>query len=112
MYQGQILNAVNAGVDQTSVSIECDSATYASFQFSWAGLTGTLDAVVQIQVSDSNGIFWDDKTGAVYMIATADGSQSISLNNVVTSDKIRLAYIATGVTGGTFSAYATVKGLS
>jgi len=111
MFHGVILTSSSAATNQTSSEIETDSATWGSFQVNWASLTGTLDAVVQVEVSDDQ-VTWIPKTDATFTISTATGQNSISLNGSLTSAYVRVTYTATGVNGGTVSMYATVKGFS
>jgi hypothetical protein len=111
MFNGPLFVNISAAANNQSVAIDNDSAVYGSFQFVWVGLTGTLDGVMQVEVSDDN-VTWDEKTGAIYTIDSSDGSQSISLNGVLTAAYCRLRYYANGISGGTINAKATVKGLN
>lgn len=111
MFHGSILGSSPANSNQESIVLDTDSAVYGSFQFTWVSLTTdtAIAAVIQVFVSDDN-INWVNKSGANYVIETTDGTESISLNGVLTEQYVKVSYTATGVTGGTIFMSASVKG--
>ncbi len=108
-FSGRILTAVTAGADHDSVAVDSSAALYGSFQVIWASLTGTVNGVAKVQVSNDGGTSWDDLSGATLTVSGASGHNTISIAGVLTESLVRVDYAHTGVTGGTISCYATLK---
>lgn len=100
-------NALTAGSDRLSSAIDVTRFGRISFQVSWASLTGSVDAIVKIQVSNvpaPGSSDWVDKTGATFTMSGADGTNMI---NIVNSGEkwVRVNYAHTSVSGGTITGY-------
>ena len=104
-------------LDALCIGRSCDIALYnfASVQLIWSGLTGTLNGVLSVEVSDDN-INWNPKmdiaaTPAAFAITVsgASGNKSISIDNT-TERYYRVNWAKTGVTGGTITCILMAKG--
>jgi hypothetical protein len=105
------INAAPAGSNFTPTQpTPTGDATRGSYHCKWASLTGVLDGHFDVQVSNDAGATWVAKTGAVITVSGASGSNSISLNGVVTETYYRIVWTAVGVTGGTVTCNAAFKG--
>lgn len=122
----KIIRAAGAGSNQLSddsgnpnaIGRPCDLSlyTYASVQLIWSGLTGTLDGVLSIEVSDDN-VSWDVKTveiaGVVsdlkITVSGAAGNDTIS-SDMVTERYYRAKWTKNGVTGGLVTCILCGKG--
>lgn len=80
-----------------------------SVQCDWAGITGTINATVQLNISDDGGVMWVPKSGATFTLAGASGAQVISLNNIITEQFYQVVYTAGSVTGGTVDCWLIAK---
>jgi hypothetical protein len=109
-HQGLALKSLPAGSNQTSELIEAGTASHGSFQAVWSGLTGVLNAVVKVQVSNDNGLNWVDKPSATMTLTSAAGSDIINLSGTLSEEKVRVVYTSTGVTGGVISCTVILKG--
>lgn len=106
MISGQLASA-----DYTPTgTLDTGTASSASFQCTWASLTGTLDGQFLVQVSNNAGANWTSKSGATITVAGATGDEMISLNGVITEDKYRIKWVHNNVSGGTVNCYAVLKG--
>lgn len=122
----KIIRAAGAGSNQISDdnanpnalgrSFDLSLYNFASVQLIWSGLTGTLDGVLSIEVSDDN-TNWDTKTiqvaGAVVdakiTVSGAAGNDTISID-LVTERFYRARWTKNGVTGGLVTCLITAKG--
>jgi hypothetical protein len=104
-----LINAAAAEDDHTSSPVSTTNFRSGSVHCTWAGLTGTLDAEVVVEVSNDEGATWVQKGNATFDVTTADGSNSISLNNVVTEAKYQVRWVSNGVTDGTVTCNAYWK---
>ena len=122
----KIIRAAGAGSNQLSddganpnaIGRACDLSLYnfASVQLIWSGLTGTLDGVLSIEVSD-DGTNWDTKTiqvagvtvDAKITVSGAAGNDSISID-LLTERYYRARWTKTGVTGGLVTCILIAKG--
>lgn len=89
-------------------AVDVGLCTTGSFQVTWAGLTGTIDATAQLFCSD-NGTNWDEKSDAngdpvLITLAGAADTEVISLNGVLSETFYKVVYTPNGVTGGTVEA--------
>ncbi len=75
-------------------------------QIVWASLTGTLDGVVTVYVSN-DGTNWDD-IGTPTTISTANGTQCIGIEDAFYA-YIKVEAVKNNITGGTISVSATLK---
>lgn len=107
----KFFNAVTAGSDRNSVTtfraLDLLRYHYASFHVVWASLTGSVDGVVKIQVSN-DGTNWVDKSGATFTMSGANGSDLISLTSI-TEQFYKVVYTHNSISGGTLTGYCTAK---
>lgn len=101
-------DAVTAGVDHTSSTIDIGLNKYMSFQCFWTGITGTINGVVNLQASNDDGTTFTDKTSATFTMSGASGNQDVSLVNA-TEQKYHLVYTAGTVTGGALTCWVVAK---
>lgn len=83
----------------------------ASFQVSWAGLTGTADGTVKLQVASTpfpTADDWVDKSGATFTISGNDGTNYIPVTNL-TERWGRIVYTKNQISGGTITGYCHAK---
>lgn len=99
---------VVAYADFTSATVDVSGQKYLSVEIDWAGLTGTLNGSVKLQVSNSAGVRWTDKSGATNAVTTASASVVFSAVNV-TEQIYRVVYTHGGITGGTINCYVLAK---
>ena len=102
---------LTAGSDRNSAAINIGKYGRASFQVSWASLTGSVDAVVKVQVASvpvpASGD-WVDKAGATFTMSGADGTNLINVQ-VLGEKWARVVYTHTSVSGGTITGYCHAK---
>jgi hypothetical protein len=80
--------------------------TSGSFQIIWLNLTGSVDAVAKIQVSNTGEDGeWVDKDSATHTLADASGQKIINVTNLV-ENYCRLVVTKNSVTGGQIRAVA------
>jgi hypothetical protein len=110
--------AVNPGASASAAHDSANSADAAvygkpmdigewnvgSIQLVWASLTGTVNGVLSVQVSD-DGTNWVPKTDAnlnpvQITVSGASGSNLISLNGVISEEFYKVIWTPNGVTGG------------
>lgn len=118
----KIISGASAGANHVSddsldaacLGRPCDLSLYnsASIQLIWSGLTGTLNGVLSLFVSDDN-VNWDQKmTGATPVqitVSGAAGNDTISTVEV-TERYARASWNKTGVTGGIVTCIIMAKG--
>lgn len=118
----KIISGATAGADHVSTNSgdafcfgrACDVALYnvISIQLIWAGLTGTLDGKVTVEVSN-DGVNWDTKkigvANAEIQVSGAAGNDTISITDS-TERYYRANWAHTGVTGGTINCFIVAKG--
>ncbi len=108
-FSGRILSSVTAGADHNSAAVDASGSLYASFQVIWTSLTGSVDGVAKVQISNDGGTSWDDVSGASLTLSGANGHSTLSVNGVLTEDKVRISYAHVSISGGTVDCYATLK---
>jgi hypothetical protein len=114
-----VASAAHKSDDKTNAkaagsTFKMEGATHASFQVIWAGLGGTLDGELVIEVSNvqtpSSDSDWVEKSAGTVTLSTTSGSEMLSLNGIVTEEHYRVRYIPNNVTSGTVTVYARAKG--
>lgn len=112
------LNAATAGANHTS-SNAMDTAAYGapidmglammgSVQCDWTGLTGTVNATVQVNISDDGAANWLAKSSGQITLSGASGSAYLPFAQ--TPEQLyQLVYTAGTVTGGTVSCWVFGK---
>lgn len=95
--------------DQNSDMFPLEGYSIGSMQIVWSGVDST-DAVCQVQTTDSNGVAWDDKSGASVTLDAATGSGSLSFASNFSSQAIRINTTVNTATAGTVTVYITRKG--
>lgn len=108
--KSRTINAITASADYTGAAINAGTALNASFQCSWASLTGSLDGTFQVEVSNNSGTNWTTKSAAAITVSGATGADMISLNGVVTEESYHIKWTHNNVSGGTVNCYAVFKG--
>lgn len=104
--QDIVLDLTNAaGVDQFSEAINTERLFGISFQ---CVTTGTVAAVLKIQVSNNDGVSWSDLASPTVTIANA-GNQAITIPDFY-YQYVRLWYDATSGTTNTVKVYFSSKG--
>lgn len=103
------LSAVSAGSNQTGAWIKTGDATHGSAHCTWSGLDG-IDGTFTIQISNDGGVSSVTKTGAIITAAAASGSESISLNGIVTELLYRVVWTKNSNTTGTVTCNLAFKG--
>lgn len=98
-------SALSAGVNHTSAAIDTGLDNSASVQCDWSGLTGSINATVQLNSSSDGGIKWIPKTDASFTLSGATGAQLISLNQIVTEQFYQIVYTAGTTSGGTLDCW-------
>ena len=115
LYTQSCLSGASAEAEQYSTTVSATTAgaafdlsyaTSATFQVTWASLTGTLDAEVTIEASN-DGTNWVERPGASLVLASASGTDIIALNGTAMERYYRIHYDQNNVSGGT----VTVKGV-
>lgn len=109
-----LIAGLTAGSDRNSSAVPVNRYGKAGFWVKWASLTGSVDAVVKVQVASTPGppstAEWVDKTSATFTVSGASGASMISVDNLDEA-WARLVYTHNSVTGGTVTAYCNAKGL-
>lgn len=115
----QIFTAANAGVNHNSYdptdaamygrAIDIGQLAYVSFHVVWSGLTGTINATVQVYASGRPNLPWAAKDAAILPISGSSGTSLISLSGVIPEPYIAVSYVAGTVTGGTIDIYISGK---
>lgn len=80
--------------------IDVGLSTHAAVQCNWAALTGVLNGTISLY-SSADAVNWVPKAGATFNVASASGSNLISLNDVVSEADYQIVYLHGGITGGT-----------
>ena len=110
----KILNLATAGADHVSAAIDLSLYVSCSIQLVWAGLTGTIDGTLTVEVSD-DGVAWDTKkltggSNGVITVAGAAANDTLSFDQNLNERYLRANWAKNGVTGGTVTCLATAKG--
>lgn len=118
VYPGEckFFNAVTAGSDRDSEvtfakPFEMRLSKHLAVHLIWASLTGSVDATVQVYVSNDPALAagsWVAKSSATFTLSGASGSQIISLANVHEA-WAKVVYTHNSVSGGTLTGYCMVK---
>ena len=83
--------------DPTNQEQDISGSSIISVGLVWAGLTGTLDAVVSLEQSN-DGVNWEDM-GISHVLNTAGGSKILS-DTTFSGKQIRAVLTVNGCTGG------------
>lgn len=101
----------NADSACKGIAFDVSQANYGSVHCVWAGLAGTLDGQFVVEVcNEPTKTKWVAKAGATLTPSTADGSDVIALNGVISEQYYRVRWDANNVSDGTVSAYFVAKG--
>lgn len=113
-----VINAAAAGSNHTSTNSadahvlgyasDMGLATMGSVQCNWASLTGTINATVQVNISDDGGLNWLAKTGGLISLSGASGSAYVPFSQTP-EQFYQVVYTAGTVTGGTVDCYLIGK---
>lgn len=101
-------------LDALTIGRAVDLALYtsASVQLIWSGLTGTINGVLTVEVSD-DGTNWDTKkiggSDATITVSGAAGNDTLSLDGIVTERYYRVNWAKNLVTGGTLDCILIAK---
>jgi hypothetical protein len=101
-----IIPATALTADITGDMVNVGHFTKAGFQVVWAGLTGTVNATVSLQVSNDN-VNWDNATTTITLSGTS-GNDCVAVSDIYFS-YCRAVVAKNNVTGGTISVTATFK---
>lgn len=101
-----LLNAVNAGSNQTSSAVNVLKYQNVYIAMDWTGLDAA-DATIQVQGSLDNS-FWFDEGAAITLASTPD-SELVKLNNCGYKF-IRIVYTANSNTQGSLTVKYLLKG--
>jgi hypothetical protein len=101
-----LISTIAWTADRSSAAFPMTQYDGVGIQIVWTSLTGTLDGVVTVYVSN-DGTNWDD-IGTPTTISTASGNQCIGIEDVYFAF-IKVIAVKNGVTGGTISVSATLK---
>lgn len=103
-----LFNAISAGADNTTASVNILNDRGYAAQYSWSGLTGTLDGTLQLQASLDDSI-WTNVSAGLATLSSASGSFLFDSGNV-NYKFFRVVYTKNGITGGSVTIKYVKKG--